>query len=228
MSGLNYYTYFFDDYNTDGFTVPNPNYLFFDNAEPSITGTINSINQNWWDFGIDTESINSNFSIKINGSFFAPMTGTYTFTFFDSYANDDLSVFYIGDSVFNPTSENANNITYYYSNPSEASYSILLTENTYYPLLIYFGQSYGGFSFVMNMTLPDGTTTTDGSGLFYTTIQTPPAPPTPPESPSFNLLFVNSMNQPLFTNNAQIYYKPASLSSSIGGVRNARRKSRYT
>jgi hypothetical protein len=217
MSGLNYYTYFFDDYNIDGFTVPNPNVDFFSTAIPDVSGTITMINNNWSDFGIDT---GDNFSIKVSGAFYAPISGIYSFEF---YGNDDLTAFYFGNSGSNPTLENADLITYYYSDISLTNYSIFLKANTYYPILLYYGQSYGGYAFTMEITLPDGSTTYDGTGLFFTSM-----PSVAPAPASMNMIFVNEMNQPMFTNNAAVFYKPASLSSSIGGVRNARRKSKFT
>ena len=40
---------------------------------------------------------------------------------------------------------------------------------------------------------------------------------------------VRPMKMPLFSNNAQVYYKPGSLSSGgVGTVRNSRRKGKHT
>jgi hypothetical protein len=58
--------------------------------------------------------------------------------------------------------------------------------------------------------------------IYYLYPSTPPTPPTPPTRPA-------SMGS-LFTNNAQVYYKPGSLSTGGGGsgVRNCRHKQRKT
>jgi hypothetical protein len=52
----------------------------------------------------------------------------------------------------------------------QISQQIYLIQNTYYPILILWGQSYGGYNLYLTFTNPSNVTFTDGTGYYFNTI----------------------------------------------------------
>jgi hypothetical protein len=161
----------FNSYTTLGtstFSYFNQSAIDIFQLSPDYFGITTTIYDNYSDFNIPDGQ--SYFSISFQGLFYAAISGLYTFYFFDNetnYNNDDLSYFYIGDNALNPTLDNINTITKYDSEPY-SSLTIYLSENTYYPILLYYGQSLGGQSLVLGFSLPDSLEIIyDGTNYFY-------------------------------------------------------------
>jgi hypothetical protein len=69
-----------------------------------------------------------------------------------------------------------------------------------------------------------GNTVQNNNVSTFAIIPTPPSPPPPPPEPTESRMYM-----PLFTNNAQVYYKRGSLAScGVGSVRNSSMKGRRT
>jgi len=100
----------------------------------------------------------SNFNISLDGYLYTGETGgVYTFEFFQLYNNDDLTFFYFGDHALSPTTSNVDQVTIFFEGTSNTFTTDELQPNTYYPILIYYGQSYGG-AFLTVGIIPPGET----------------------------------------------------------------------
>lgn len=86
------------------------------------------------------------FNISLQGYLYTGETGgVYQFTFYQLYNNDDLTFFYFGNHASSPTINNVDQITKYSEDTTNNTYTTdILKPNTYYPILIYYGQSFGG------------------------------------------------------------------------------------
>jgi hypothetical protein len=168
-SGLTYYAYDnnngFNNYNSDS------DFSIF-NTKPIKTGTITKINNS-----NDTGSLFSTYgfssdqyiALKFNGYFTPNVSGRWGFLMGDTTSNlpnDDLSYLWIGDNVLNPTPSNANGMCYYYSSFSSAYVYVELIAGKSYPILMYWGQSWGGFGVSLGIIPPGGSLTYDGSNYF--------------------------------------------------------------
>jgi hypothetical protein len=184
-SGLNYSSYSNNDGNNNfQFQYGGIGYYqnclnFFKNAgTPTSTGTVTSLNSvnTTNNFGL----INPYYcAISFYGYFFATISGTWTFTFgTGNLANDDLSVFWIGTAgqtlsslKLNVTESNYSFGVTYPISFNNCSYSISLISGNYYPILLNYGQSYGGSVIGFGITPPNGSLTYDGTGYFLTSIE---------------------------------------------------------
>jgi hypothetical protein len=112
------------------------------------------------------------YSINLNGFFKTSLDGTYTFIFYDTnngLCNDDISYFYLGSNAVIPTLDNINMAVDFTVGAGGSTYSVDLSGNTYYPLQLFYGQSYGGQVFSFGFTPPQGNSILyDGTGYFYT------------------------------------------------------------
>lgn len=167
-SGLQFYS-FTTQPHQNVFSYLNSNAIgLFTTATPDVSGIVPYILENYSSFGI---TINSYFSINVNGFFKTSTGGTYTFIFYNTgngLCNDDLSYFYIGSNAINPTLTNINKSVDFTFSAGNATYSIDLSGNTYYPIQIFYGQSGGGQDFSFGFVPPNGNITYDGTGYFYT------------------------------------------------------------
>ena len=150
----------------------NDNFAFFDTAvESDPTGRFQNLFTK-----IDPVTPGKNFdntySVEWQGFFTSSAPGTYTFR----TASDDASWLWIGeksDTVENlEATRTAGNAIV--SNPGQhpvvtKSGTIVLEENTTYPILIYFGEAGGGDQITVSFAVPGQGFSTDGSG-FYSTI----------------------------------------------------------
>ena len=167
--GLQYYGYF----NNRGFNNYNSatNFSIF-STKSQTSGLITMINNSnntpllYQTYGF---SGNQYIALKFSGYFVPNVTGKWGFIMGSTSTNlpnDDLSYLWIGDNALNPTPSNYSGMCYYYSNMSQAYVYMNLTAGTYYPLLMYWGQSWGGFVLSLGIVLPNGTKTYDGSEYF--------------------------------------------------------------
>lgn len=183
-SGLKYSSYSNNDYNLgNSFRYLGLNNYrnclkFFETAgTPTSTGTVTSVNSihDTSKFGLRN---NQACAISIYGYFFATVTGRWTFTFgTGNLSNDDLSVFWIGTagqdlSLFksNVTESNYSFGVTYPVSFKNCSYSTSLIAGNYYPILLNWGQSWGGSILGFGITPPNGSLTYDGTRYFFTSI----------------------------------------------------------
>ena len=99
-------------------------------------------------------------STELSGSFYAPITGSYTFYM----SSDESSYFWLGDNAisgFTTGNANINNIAALGNR--EKTVTISLTAGSYYPFRVQFSGCYFSFSFIP----PNGIRTFDGTGYFY-------------------------------------------------------------
>lgn len=168
-TGLQYYGYF----NNTGFNNYNSptNFSIF-SGKSNTTGVVTTIqNSNNTNSLYSTYGFSSNqyIALKFSGYFVPNITGTWKFLIGDTgtnLPNDDLCYLWIGNNANSPTPSNALGMCYYYSSFSSCYLSINLTAGTYYPLLMYWGQSWGGFVVSLGIVLPNGTITYDGTEYF--------------------------------------------------------------
>jgi len=171
-SGLTFRTFLNNDsfiYTQDGL----PTSIDIFNNTPDSTGIVTTINtltnSDWivYDSAFNNEYLNY-FAISLSGYFYTTVTGTYTFYFYNyNGRNDDISFFYIGDNAINPTTTNYSNVTTFDMDVSLASYRINLNANTYYPVLLYFGQSFGGYNLTLGVQAPGDECINYDSKYFY-------------------------------------------------------------
>ena len=180
IKGLNpglLYSCYFNNYNFNNYNSPT-NFSIF-SAKPNTSGTITNI-QNSNDSGALNATYgityNQYFAIKFSGYFIPDVSGTWTFLLGDmntKLPNDDVSYLWIGNNANSPTSSNALGMCYYYTSFNSCYFSINLTANQSYPILMYLGQSYGGFVVSLGITPPNGSLTYNGYKYFYN--GTPPS-----------------------------------------------------
>ena len=164
MSGLTYYRYNnnpkFNNYDSA------TNFSIF-NTNPDGKGLISTIQNNnntgklYSDYGFNK---NQYIALKLKGYFTPDVSGTWSFKLGDTNPNDDLSYLWIGNNALNPTPQNALGMTYYYS--AMQTLKIDLIAGVKYPILIYWGQSWGGLVFSIGIIPPNGQLTYDGSKYY--------------------------------------------------------------
>ena len=167
--GLQYYGYF----NNSGFNNYNSptNFSIFNNKS-NTSGVVTMINNS-----NDTNSLfqtygftsNQYIALKFSGYFVPNVTGNWGFIIgctSTNLPNDDLCYLWVGNNALSPTPSNYSGMCYYYSSMSQAYVYMNLTAGQYYPLLMYWGQSWGGFVVSLGIVLPNGTETYDGSEYF--------------------------------------------------------------
>lgn len=153
-SGLSYKTYSNDFIN--GYNAQSGNsqrYSYFDTATVLYSGI--------WNKFVLGQIPNMNNALKIYGYFLPNLTGIWKF----SILADDIATFWFGSSTINPISSNYQLYSHFTS--GTVNYSISLTEGIYYPLLLLYGQSGGGISFIFSFTDPLNVTRTDGTGYYF-------------------------------------------------------------
>jgi len=171
MSGLTYYAYDNNPYNSQGFNCNSNNFSIFNN-NGNRSGTVSTIeNTNNTNSLYSTYGFSNNQSIalKFKGYFTPNVTGNWGFLLGDiksNLANDDISYLWIGDNALNPTSSNANGMCYYYTSFSSCYIYVQLTAGVSYPILMYYGQGNGGFAVSLGIIPPGGSVTYDGSSYF--------------------------------------------------------------
>ena len=167
--GLQYNGYL----NNRGFNNYNSatNFSIF-STESQISGIITTINNSnntpslYETYGF---SGNQYIALKFSGYFVPNVTGKWGFIMGSTSTNlpnDDLSYLWIGNNAMSPTSSNYSGMCYYYSSMTQAYVYMDLVAGQYYPLLMYWGQSWGGFVISLGIVLPNGIKTYDGSEYF--------------------------------------------------------------
>jgi hypothetical protein len=150
-----------------------PELSIFNNT-PINTGKIstirntNNINDLYNTYGFKVKDY---IAIKFQGYFTPDVSGVWKFLLGDinsRLTNDDLSYLWIGQNALNPTLSNATGYTNYPTNINNAYVSIQLSAGVSYPLLMYWGQLWGGFVVSLGIIPPNGTLTYDGSKYFST------------------------------------------------------------
>jgi hypothetical protein len=167
--GLQYNGYL----NNTGFNNYNSatNFSIFNNKS-NTSGVITTINCcNDTNLLYQTYGFNSNqyIALKFSGYFVPNITGKWGFILGNTgtnLPNDDLSYLWIGNNALNPNPSNYSGMVYYYSSFSQAYIYMNLTAGQYYPLLMYWGQSWGGFVVSLGLVLPNGSVTYDGTPYF--------------------------------------------------------------
>ena len=97
------------------------------------------------------------------GYFLAPISGSYTFY----TASDDASYLWLGSNALNPTTGNALVNNGGLHGVQEVAGSITLTKDTYYAMLIMFGESTGGDEITVSFQGPGISKTTNGLGYYF-------------------------------------------------------------
>jgi len=205
MSGLTYYAYD----NNQGFNNYNSatNFSIFGTA-PNRTGLISTIlNTNDTTTLFSTYGFTSNqyVAAKFTGYFTPTVTGNWGFLLGNNSTglpNDDLSYLWIGNNALSPTQSNFTGMCYYYSSFSSCYVYSQLTAGTSYPILLYWGQSYGGFGISLGIIPPGGSVTYNGAP--YYTYQAPPIPQ-PPELQSTNFALETFKNLVEEENNNKLF-----------------------
>jgi hypothetical protein len=139
---------------------------FFDTATLLASGTTSNLsNLTNATGGNRADNDQLVFSCLFSGFFLAQTTGNYTFTI----TSDDAGHFWIGDNALSGyTTANANiNNGGTHGAQTVTSSAIALTANTYYPILIMYGNFGGPNSFAFSFTPPSGTQTFNGSGWYF-------------------------------------------------------------
>ena len=167
-TGLEYYGYFnnteFNEYSSKNISIFQTN----SNISGIITTIINSNDRNkfYKDYGFTkTDYI----ALKLSGFFVPNVTGKWGFilgNFTTKQANDDLSYLWIGNNALNPTTSNYSGLCYWYTNFNQVTIYLNLVQGQYYPLLMYWGQKWGGFGISLGIISPNGSITYDGSQYF--------------------------------------------------------------
>lgn len=160
----------------------NDDFGAFKGLTPSDTGITNGwtdVNQAPGDGDPNLLPISktTEFSFTITGYFVPQTTGTHNFV----VASDDAGYLWLGsDAVSAPTKANVsiNNGGLHGMTPIKAS--VPMTAGQVYPLLIMFGQNFGGFGLQFAYNTPNGQITTNGNGFFFSDV--PAVVGTPPGS----------------------------------------------
>ena len=181
--GLHYNTFLTNNtFVYTGDTLPTDISIF--NTTPNFSGSVSEINiitynsdADWAPFqitGANTTPPGGNpysyFAISLSGYFYAQETGSHTFYFENSndITNDDVSYFYIGANALNPSSSNYTTATVFDNTGGTSnSYTTNLVAGTYYPILMYYGQSFGGAIISLGFSTPSVARTYNGAGYFF-------------------------------------------------------------
>ena len=151
---------------------------------PDFSGSVNTINiltydsdTDWAPFQVTGANTTppggasySYFAISLSGYFYAQQTGSHTFYFKNSnnVSNDDVSYFYIGANALSPTSSNYTTATVFdNAGGTSNTYTTNLVSGTYYPILLYYGQTFGGAFLALGFSTPSVAQTYNGSGYFF-------------------------------------------------------------
>jgi hypothetical protein len=194
MSGLKYSAYDnnrnFNNYNSA------TNFSIF-NSAPNRTGTVTVIGASDRDNNLRTYQFSKKeyIALKFEGYFTPDVSGNWGFilgTTEKNRPNDDLSYLWIGDNALNPTKDNYSKMCYYYSPFSSAYVYMQLTAGVSYPLLLYWGQSWGGYVIYLGIIPPGGNVTYQGSKYYSLEPRIIPNPPCASITPSW--VFPNSLN----------------------------------
>jgi hypothetical protein len=180
MSGLTFYAYNsnpgFNNYNSA------TNFSIF-GTTPNKTGIISTIlNTNDTNALFSTYGFTSNqyIAAKFTGYFTPNVSGNWGFllgNISSGLPNDDLSYLWIGNNALSPTQSNFTGMCYYYSSFSSCYVYSQLTAGTSYPILLYWGQSYGGFGISLGIIPPGGSVTYNGTPYYrYQAVAIPPLP----------------------------------------------------
>ena len=112
--------------------------------------------------------------MRFVGYFKAPASGQFTF----KTRSDDASYLWIGsDSTqtvesFESTITTANALVsnggIHAAQDRSATTTFNLSQDSYYPLIVYFGENSGGDQITVSYTPPNGTETNDGTGVYFT------------------------------------------------------------
>jgi hypothetical protein len=151
-----------------GYYNENPGYFEIVNVGyvGYTTGSVTDISSIKHIFGAGYNlTSNDNYSVEYFGYFLAPATGTWTFY----TSSDDASYLWIGDVALSGyTTANAVVKNGGIHGVQEASGTISLTANTFYPIRIQFGESGGGDNLIVSFAGPGVAKTTNGTGYYFT------------------------------------------------------------
>jgi hypothetical protein len=132
-------------------------------------------------FNNNVSQYNENTAVKFYGYFCPPTTGVWMFDLgVTSYLSDDLGALFIGPPDTNIVPSNTyslstststkNPIIYNTYQTGSRTGSLTLTAGIYYPLLIYFSQTGGGYVWSLSFSSPSynsGNLITDYTGIIY-------------------------------------------------------------
>ena len=96
------------------------------------------------------------------GYFYAPTTGNYTF----NMATDDDGYLWIGSNAVSGYTTSNQNVYSNFGTGTVSSSPIALTANTYTPIRMMMGNNLGPGNASLTVTLPGGSTISDGTGYF--------------------------------------------------------------
>jgi hypothetical protein len=111
---------------------------------------------------VSEPSIAENTSLAWVGYFYAPSSGNYTF----NMATDDGGYLWIGSNAISGYNTGNRNVYSNFNTGTVSSAPIALTANTYTPIRMMMGNQIGPGNASLTVTLPSGTTISDGTGYF--------------------------------------------------------------
>lgn len=131
---------------------------YFKDKTPLETGTTNTIY-------LKTDAANETFNhaaLEFRTFLYACQSGTYTFT---SSAADDATLMWFGkEKVDNPTRKNTDIAQFWYGDNEPKTVQIQIEANSYYPILILWGNTEGKGFLNLQIYAPDGRELTSSSG----------------------------------------------------------------
>jgi hypothetical protein len=165
--GLIYKTFLFDETTFFNYPMREDDTLTitpFKTRTPDFTGVATDF-QNYNDTAANfatyqCTSANTNgfvyFNISLQGSLYTgTRAGVYEFVFTQyGLNNDDLTYFYFGENAQNPTTTNYDQATTFNSGGDNSFTTPFLEPDTYYPILLYYGQSFGGANLALGLISP--------------------------------------------------------------------------
>lgn len=185
----------------------NPTYSQFspsglDSATPVVTGTTQIINYIVTDvdatpaatvYDSQEEYSTTEFILNHRGYLFAPVTGIYTFQFYPPF--DDIDFLWVGPFAYTGYTRDNANIAQSYSmaqpnfdSAPSSAYSITLTQGSYTPIRVIFGQAQFGAVLRIRLTDPSGNLLLDENGIYtspYLVTQSCGSDPIAPPYPAF-------------------------------------------
>lgn len=192
MNGLNYKTFLFHDFaffdvpslEDDTLTIEP-----FKTRTPDFTGiatdfqNYNNTPTNFATYQCTAENTTFDgeaynyFNISLDGYLYTgDNPGIYQFIFKQyNINNDDLSYFYFGENALHPTNTNYSTATIF-NNDDNVFTTPYLDRNSYYPILLYYGQSFGGAYLAMGLISPGDASTDYSPSAFVPIICPPPSP----------------------------------------------------